>query len=250
MKRSFAMISYPTAAVRSALDACGYCFLEGHFYKFAVGADKHFQELLLEWNRLPPDNYLASVDPTFDQTKNSIYRFRRWGQFRFSAQTMNLEPLPYRPFVQYQVASLVEREVSPWLPRIYHNDLLHELIRQDYISYRPLLPASEQYTANVHLIRVIDGNPSPEGVHQDDVYFFSVRLLQLVNCRGGGADIFSTDHSRVIESIHLTNRLDTYFVDDRRVAHRGNPVTRTDADKPVIRDVLIISFALDIPERQ
>lgn len=236
---------YPIHKVQKDLAQNHYSFLEGSAMTLPSFLENSCNNLIGEWEFLKPDNDLKFVDPVFKTNEHMIYRHRRWGQYLYDPVYSNLNPLPYNPFTQYQVASNIEREVFPWLPRIYKNQFLLELIRFDYETYKPFLPKEKKYTVNVHLIRVIDGSPSPEGIHQDDVYLFSVRLIQLQNSSGGESEIYDNNRA-FLAKISMQNKFDTYFVYDNYILHKGNPIVRILADQPAIRDVLIISFQNEI----
>lgn len=236
------MSLYPHGIVTANLKEKGYFFLDGKNYQLGNEYTTLWNHLIKEWEYLPSDNYLEHVDKNFDKSINKIYRFRRWGQFLFNSKYNNLTPLPYSPFTQHQVAPGIERELAPWLPRIYQNSLLHEFIRTDYNSYKLLLPEIICFTVNVHLIRIMDGIPSPEGKHKDDVFFFSIRLINLSNASGGEAEIYSAEDQSKIYSISLKNKLDSYFINDNSVFHMAKPISRINTEMPAIRDILIISF--------
>jgi hypothetical protein len=226
-----------------------FCYISGESYNLNNEQKELFEKLRREWDNLPDDVGLEKIDNEFRENLRKPYRKRRWGQYRFFTDYENLEPLAYKPFGQYQM----KREVCPWIPSIYQNRILHEFLRADFRTYRELLrPQENTYCVNVHLFRVEDGKPSPEGPHQDEVLLFSVRLINYINCRGGEAEIYDMNLDennktcgRLLKSISLSQPLDTYFVRDSCTFHKGNEIKRKEQETKAIRDVLIISFLKD-----
>jgi hypothetical protein len=97
-----------------------------------------------------------------------------------------------------------------------------------------------------------DGDPSPEGVHQDSANLTIVMMWDRRNVAhgSGGNRVWSLEQpcgkpsvadltsKRLLASAFLIDRFDTLIVLDREVKHEGTPITPADGGTLAVRDVL------------
>ena len=100
----------------------------------------------------------------------------------------------------------------------------------------------------------LDGDPSPEGVHQDSAVLTAIVLMRRSNVQSdsGGNRVWSLSQpsgkpepgdaerpGRLLANVLLEQPLDTLIVLDRKVKHEGLPIQVANASAgDAIRDVL------------
>ena len=85
------------------------------------------------------------------------------------------------------------------------------------------------------------GYPTPEGVHHDGVDYVLIGMVARTNL-AGGETLITDDAGAELARFTLLDRLDTAFIDDRRVMHGVTPVQPVDPALPSCRDVLVITW--------
>ena len=100
--------------------------------------------------------------------------------------------------------------------------------------------------------RFRDGEPGPEGVHQDAAHLTAVVLMARENVAAGtgGNRVWALEQpagkprdadlanaSRLLASTVLTERFDTLLVMDRLVKHEACPIAPADGTRAAVRDV-------------
>jgi hypothetical protein len=97
-----------------------------------------------------------------------------------------------------------------------------------------------------------DGDPGPEGVHQDSSDLTVVVLLGRDNVRGGLNRVWTLDQpcgkpsaadlarrgDRLLAEVTLTQPLDALVMLDRLVKHEATSIAPVDPTRPAVRDVL------------
>ena len=95
-----------------------------------------------------------------------------------------------------------------------------------------------------------DGDPGPEGVHQDAAHLTAVVLVGRDNVRGGLNRVWSLDQpcgkpsvadltsNRLLAEVTLEMPFDTLLVRDREVKHEATAIAPADVRRPAVRDVL------------
>lgn len=95
-----------------------------------------------------------------------------------------------------------------------------------------------------------DGDPGPEGIHQDSAELTVVVLVQRDNVQGGKNRVWSLDQEcgkpteediasdRMMKEVVLETPLDTLIVLDREVKHEATAFRPVDESQPAVRDVL------------
>ena len=110
-------------------------------------------------------------------------------------------------------------------------------------------------TKSVHEPKYREGEPGPEGVHQDAAVLTAVTLMRRDNvATGSGANrVWSLEQpagkpsaadvanaTRLLTSRVLIDRFDTLLLMDRRVKHEACAIAPADAAQAAVRDVLTI----------
>ncbi|MCG6495824.1 2OG-Fe dioxygenase family protein [Kitasatospora sp. A2-31] len=189
------------------------------------------------WNDLPADEYLGTDRP---------YRFRRYGRFRLLDD--GLEPLPHGTFLQDRaVNSLVggvPRLFAPLHDAVAAGPALRAVVR----AFRERLPGPRHTvdTCGVHQIRVValpdaEGDPAPEGVHQDGHSYVAQVLIRREGVEGAQSRLYDLDRREIHRAV-LTDPLESIVLDDRRVLHDVSPITSAPGAAIGVRDMLLVDF--------
>ena len=221
------------------LEEIGFHTLNGPELKSELGIDdlawKNFQSY---WNNLHTDRFMAD---------GGTYRQRRFGVFHYFALNRELTVGAHTSFIQDQKHNSlnggIARNFEPLEKGLQHNDVLHALILRD-ISELPLSIQFQDLKIFVHQIRIlagggIQGQPTPEGIHQDGHLFVAQHLIQRKNIHGGESQVYDL-LKRPIFSLTLTHELDTLLVNDPKVFHGVSPITTDEGEGH--RDMLLIDF--------
>jgi hypothetical protein len=194
-----------------------------------------WSEFASMWDRLPPDEFMVEGDD---------FRSRRFG--RFTLDRGRLERALYKPYVERhnEYAGEMSFRAFPELEDAAYSDpVLLSLIRFDHSVISAALPSKTTWKVGVHLVRITcgiqSGQPTPEGVHQDDNTAFTVHLISR-NCRGGKSRFYDLQR-RLIAEFVLVAPLDSVFVDDSAVMHDVSPIEPVDSGVG-LRDVAIVDF--------
>ena len=141
----------------------------------------------------------------------------------------------------------IERHFAPLPDSAADNQFLEELIRFDFAQ----LPidddrAREIWRVDVHFFRVVGradeaGEPSPEGIHRDGEEFGAIHLFQRRNVAGGVNTVYDID-GQLLASLTLQDPLDSLILWDPHTLHAVSPIRPEVANKPAIRDTLIMGF--------
>lgn len=119
-------------------------------------------------------------------------------------------------------------------------------------------PGLEAMDGNLRLKEALDGDPGPEGVHQDDAEITAVIMMNRRNVLTGtgGNRVWSLQQAcgkpsqadlasdRLLSSPMLLDRFDALFLLDRKVKHEACPIgvapsdVAPRADSSAVRDVL------------
>ncbi|TDF41788.1 hypothetical protein EYS14_02785 [Alteromonadaceae bacterium M269] len=196
-----------------------------------------------DWQSLEPDHYLKG---------NSSFRYRRFCYFYYHPEDDELAAFANTPY--YQPAELnsyvggIFRHFSPMQRQTLDNRFLHDLIRVMFKQF-PLTSEmrSHPWKLDVHQVRIVGsakekGEPTPEGIHHDENDFVSMHLVNRQNAIGGISGVYNTD-KQPIDSITLTEPMDSLLVWDQHVMHAVSPIHPLNPDAEAIRDVLIIGYS-------
>ncbi|MEU3429818.1 2OG-Fe dioxygenase family protein [Streptomyces gardneri] len=220
----------------------GYALVRGADLDVDPAARDAQGALADEWNRLEPDRYLKN---------GASFRERRYDRFRYLPRTRAVQLLAHRPYFQSPEANRyaggIHREVAPLTRGSVANALLNELIRFDFSQF----PVDEDsldhpWEVDCHQFRTRAtareaGEPTPEGIHRDEIDFGAIHLMERANTRGGDSRVHS-ESGDVLAEFRLEDPLDTMFWADRDVLHSVTPTAPVDPGRPATRDILILGF--------
>lgn len=236
------MLSAPSpAGVKEQLLKRGYSLVRSADLELEPAVRRYEDALAAEWNQLELDNYL----------KGARFRERRYGCYCYVPAKRSIRLLPHQPYYQSERANAyaggIHRIVAPLAESSVHNPLLNALIEFNYSQFP--VPAEldrDAWEVACHQFRIIAradeaGQPTPEGIHRDEIDFGAIHLLSRSNAEGGYSQVYDNDRVLVAEFC-LDAPMDTMFWADRDVLHSVTPITVRDPDRPAIRDILILGY--------
>lgn len=216
-------------ATDRSLIEMGFCVHTGAHSEEAVGQLQQF------WDRLPADPY----------TDRNLIRRRRYSRMLLDARRRELWALPQEPYFQRKstnsYAGGIAREFEGVEQAMLVHSSLHSLIWSDFDELQATSPFS---IVGIHLFRVeAPGDPTPEGIHRDDVDYFCVHLIRRENVQGGVSEVYGLDRALIHQCI-LESPGDRLIGDDQRILHATTPISALQNRRPGFRDVLVIDFYL------
>ncbi len=202
----------------------------------------HEEALADEWNHLGPDNYLKNA---------ARFRERRYGRFCYIPAERSIRLLEHQPYYQSPMANSyaggIHRVVEPVTESSVNNPLMNALIEFDFAQF-PVADelARDAWEVACHQFRIIAtpdevGEPTPEGIHRDEIDFGAIHLMSRTNVSGGLSRVYDNDRNQVAE-FALESRMDTMFWADQDVLHAVTPIVPTDPEKRAVRDILILGY--------
>ena len=197
-------------------------------------------EFQKSWSDLYTDGHMAD---------GGKYRKRRHATLSALPSSRCFQRQPHQPHYQ----SLTYNDLNGGIPRHYQpidDAILNGATMQALITlgcelFGRLAPYSPWHI-EMHQFRIEANSserdqPTPEGVHRDGVNFVMMVMVQRTNLVNVATTIFGTDKTR-LDEFTLQQPLDMAIVNDERVFHGVTPIVQLDADKPALRDVLVITF--------
>jgi len=225
----------------------GFNIVKSNDFYINASLKESTYEFVSYYNNLKIDKYIKDKE-------NKSYRKRRYGSLTFNTQNNSLIPNKHKKFFQSKGLNKtyggINRDFSPIEEYILNNKFLHELIKADFSK----LPKSEQGLSNewfigIQMFRIEAsknniGNPTPEGIHQDGHHFVIQHMINKKNVKGGKSTIYTLD-KKEIESVVLSEFLDSCYVKDSDVMHAVSGISCLNNDNIAIRDMLILDFKLN-----
>jgi hypothetical protein len=227
--------------VKAQLRTRGYSLVRSAELALEPAVRQHEAAFAAEWNNLELDNYL----------KGARFRERRYGRYFYLPAQHDIRLLPHQPYYQSpnanRYAGGIHRIVAPLTESSVRNPLMNALIEFNYSQF-PVGDelGSDPWEVACHQFRIVArpdeaGEPTPEGIHRDEIDFGAIHLMSRTNAEGGCSQVYDNDKVRVAEFC-LESRMDTMFWADRDVLHAVTPMTVRDGSKPGIRDILILGY--------
>ncbi|AXS39944.1 2OG-Fe dioxygenase family protein [Breoghania sp. L-A4] len=183
-------------AAQENLRSAGFAFHAGDELPIPGELASRSDALALEWDNLEPDNYLRD---------GATFRERRYGRYAFQPSTERIVLLAHKPYLQSKAtnsyAGGIERVVAPVTASINSNPVLSLLIKHDFKCFPAhAFPPDDWWLVACHMFRIIGrsnelGEPTPEGVHRDDIDFGAMHLMKRENALGGLSRIHNEDRS-------------------------------------------------------
>jgi hypothetical protein len=228
-----------SAEVKHALATVGYAHLSPDLLdpRRLGCSERQVAAFVGSWNALPRDPYISALA--------TAGRRRRYG--RVAVLEDSIEVLPPAPFVQSNevnpVFGGIERKFAELESGTSASPVLSGLIR----LLGECLPVPDliwPLDLGIHQIRVhasadSDGQPTPEGIHQDGHRFVAQVFIQRTAVDGGNSTFYDGDVP--VYQACLTHPFECLLVDDRRLFHGVSPI------KPAgfglgWRDMLLLDF--------
>jgi len=198
------------------------------------------EEFARSWERLETDRFMAD---------GGRYRRRRHANFSARAGVPGHLRGPHRAHFQAVVHNSlnggVERWFAPDEEAVGEGPVLHALldlsraVADGWITGADCIVEMHQF--RIEAAAGAPGFPTPEGVHHDGVDHVLIGMVARTNL-AGGETLITDDAGAELARFTLLDRLDTAFIDDRRVMHGVTPVQPVDPALPSCRDVLVITW--------
>ena len=237
------------SVIRKELDTKGYSLALGLDLPIEERARALGEEFAREWDTLEPDKYLQG---------GARFRERRYQRFYYHPQNPIFQPLRHRPYFQSATANSyaggIHREVAPLTPSSLRNPMLKALLEFNFAQF-PMAPDDERlglpWEVACHQFRIIGtsnevGEPTPEGIHRDEIDFGAIHLISRSNVAGGNSRVYDNEKNLIAE-FQLQSHLDTLFWADREVLHSVTPISPVDPSARAVRDILILGYRC-VPE--
>jgi len=171
--------------------------------KFCINTKLHNDTIkfIEAYNNLEIDKYVL-------EKEQKPYRKRRYGSFILDTQDLSLSINEHKTFFQSQKVNKayggITRDFAPITQEIMTNNFLQEIIKADFQT----LPKSDKQKSKkwfigVQMFRIeatkdYAGEPSPEGIHQDEHYFVLQHMINKYNVKGGRSTIFDLDKKEIV----------------------------------------------------
>lgn len=236
------MVNELEVDIKGELRSQGYSLVRTEDLPLDPSVRLYEEALAAEWDNLGPDNYL----------KNSgRFRERRYGRYCYIPAERSIRLLTHRPYFQSETANSyaggIDRIVDPVTETSVNNPLMNALIDFNYAQF----PARDEHASDTwevacHQFRIIAtpdevGEPTPEGIHRDEIDFGAIHLMSRTNVTGGQSKIYNNDREQIAE-FALESRMDTMYWADHSVLHAVTPINPADASRPAVRDILILGY--------
>jgi hypothetical protein len=229
-------------ALSLSLNQLGYWFCTGkelatlHFYNQADWSS--FSDC---WNRLELDHYMGD---------GGVYRYRRYGNFRYRRTNAELVLQPHSPYSQPSYINTlnggINRHFEPLEAEFTSNVFLQGLLIWCAQIFGYAADFSGDWDIKLHPYRILAmahaaGHPTPEGLHRDGVDYILTLMVQRQNVVGGETAITRVSGELLWQQA-LFAPLDIVIADDVMTKHAVSPIRRVDVDQAGHRDVLVAAF--------
>ncbi len=232
------------ADIGGSIERAQYALVPFHNFSFAPALHEASERLNRDWAHLEPDPYMAD---------GGIYRFRRYGLYKFSAASGQLTHIPDASFYQsIEINPLnggEHRHFAALTADTIKNPFLRELIQFDFAQLTSKKHINDDWLIGVHQIRIlatsgVHGNPTPEGIHRDDEYYTAQHLIARHNI-DGGINYFYGSGPKPTKGPRAVWKQESYFDSyyfDRSLWHSVSPITCGSRNDDGHRDVILIDF--------
>jgi hypothetical protein len=233
----------PTDPLLEQVTAQGFALLRGAEMAARLGpagTPEALDAFATSWERLEVDKFMAD---------GGRYRRRRHANFTAHAGVPGHVRGAHRPHFQALVHNSlnggVERWFGPMEDAVAGSAPLQALLDLGRAVADARSPGTDWFV-EVHQFRIeaaagSPGFPTPEGVHHDGVDYVLIGMIARTNL-SGGETLITDDQKQELARFTLLDRLDTAFVEDRRVMHGVTPIQPADPALPSCRDVLVITW--------
>lgn len=230
--------------IEKALREQGYCLVRGAELEIDHSVRASESEFVSEWANLEPDKYLRN---------GARFRERRYGRYYYLPRTRAIRLLAHRPYFQSETANSyaggIQREVAPLTASSVKNPLMNALIEFNFAQFPVAADDArmdQPWEVACHQFRIIAtpdevGEPTPEGIHRDEIDYGAIHLVSRSNVTGGSSRVYDNDSKPIAEFV-LESRWDTLFWADEQVLHSVTPITPDNRGARAVRDILILGY--------
>lgn len=220
------------------LTSAGFALLHADDFDHLL-ADADLAALQACWNDLPLDEAMPD---------GATYRRRRYGRLRaeLGSDGVRLTVLPHAAFQQSAELNPIHggrpRMFAPIPPDALLAPGVRALVGFD-VTVASMVSGLRSWAVNLHMVRIVSprdgqGQPTPEGRHQDGHLFVGMHLLRRSGCTGGESIVYRDDEP--VTRLTMTAPLDSMMVDDHRVSHEVTPIVAVDDEG--VRDMLLVDL--------
>lgn len=227
------------------------------------GIEKDYDALLKYFMNLPKDEYAVGLN-----------RYRRYSRALVLPTSKTIEWLPNVERDGVELAAYFQGKFNPEHPgdyrefpaidaEILENKLLQKIIMADFEKtfwneQDKIMPIH----VGVHFVKlnVEEANDiavsSPNSLHQDGEPFTFAHLIERYNVEGGTNAIGipevrhmlpeETKDGQLHDVFEITEPLESYGVNDKKVSHYVSPITRGPLDEAGRRSVILIDYQLTV----
>jgi hypothetical protein len=203
-----------------------------------------WSDFVNSWNNLDLDNYMSD---------GGTYRYRRHAVFTCGKYTRNIVQLDNYPHYQSRQYNNLNGGVERWYKSIEKNTIESNafgiLIEHALNIFNSCeinqLDNWPSWYIEAHQFRIIangimEGRPTPEGIHKDGVSYIFMLPVYIENVDGGVSTFYSND----LIPLDVTEMSvgDFAYVDDSKVYHGVSEVKPINDSQESIRDMLVITF--------
>jgi hypothetical protein len=230
--------------IRKALHEEGYCLVRAKDLSIDLSVDDKEAGLASEWSNLKVDNYLRN---------GGRFRERRYGRYRYVPRLDTIHLLTHRPYFQSETANSyaggIERIVEPLTESSVHNPLMNALIRFNFAQFPVAADdprRDDPWEVACHQFRIIAtpdeiGEPTPEGIHRDEIDYGAIHLISRTNVVGGNSLVYDNGKNLIADFV-LESPWDTLFWADQQVLHSVTPIAPANPAERAVRDILILGY--------
>jgi hypothetical protein len=205
-------------------------------------------DLTFELHRLPPAASLDTLAPFFDDLPldhyiTGSYRRRRLSRFRGPAAA--LEHLPHQDFMQRdyvnQLLGNIQRSYAELDEALIEHPAFRAFIGgvQDFFGFDPATTVLGVHQIRITCTRDEQGEPAPEGVHQDGFDFITICCIARAGVEGAATEFYLDPKGEPIFHQELQPG-EVAYCNDRTIYHYTTPIHPT-GEAPGHRDVFVIT---------
>ncbi len=179
-----------------------------------------------------------------------MYRYRRFGRFKWFADGDRLELQPHTAYSQPEYFNPLnggmDRHFAPVTAKMAQNDVFRKILLELARTYGALEDI-QTWKINTYFNRIVatpdmQGEPVPEGKHRDGVKFSCLFMADRTGVSGGSTTLLDIMHQKPIYFGTLEKPCDTLIFRDDTVFHDTTAITINAGKARGYRDVLVIEF--------
>lgn len=193
------------------------------------------------WNNLELDRYMND---------GGMYRYRRFGRFKWFSDGNSLEFQAHTPYSQPKYLNPlnggIERHFAPVTMEMTNNEVFRKILLELAQTFGQIEDI-QTWKINTYFNRIIamqdmQGLPVPEGKHRDGVKFSCLFMANCFGVSGGTTTLMDIMDQKPIYVGTLEKPCDTILFRDDTVFHDTTIITVNPGIDKGYRDVLVIEF--------